>query len=685
MFETLPYCLMRRSLFRTSWQHFQQHNSELFFLDTTQTSLCNSTHSTTFLHSLRRSNHLVTDSGTSCNHQLPRRDSSDQQLAMSTITTAASVYSDKHERDQYALSEVQQFEGSGRVINDCYTKEEYIRRRHGSLAKHPEHRNLSSLGQSAEWDAETVFYLENSNRLSVQEVRRRELQYEIVPLLQFPTSSNMHTLDNFAGYPIHEWQPGDEIPGPYKILNPLALQPASPQMYANNLIAASDAEAQYPPTRSVSDMSGQTATQSQHFNGEAEQIGSFVTQQTDTAGMHPSSQLNNSHTSTSAQILPANMDKIINYPPLANRPTDPSSVTKFCYDLAQCGSLGPQDAPEEFRRYWNQAPPQAAPAPPQQTAASARETKSPNRFTTASSLSRSPVESRVKLPANGKKRAAPDDMTELDAVAPRDDSAQPDAASEQHAGAANQLEAPARPAKKVKLTSEQASPATDDEPQIIRTNAPRKRPTPATDDEPQNTRPAKAPRKTTAPSTAESDTSPQVSSRPARKTVPTAKAAANSTNDSISPSPSNNKSTSQRSTVVERVASGDILPTSREIALQARVHRHERLRADHSRKNKKKRHPDFAPEFFERQNFDKELAGSGNVVRCICGDTNEENTNHGEKWVGCDNPQCEVWQHQSCVGEALGNVDNEYLCHMCDPFRHRKELQKIRKAAGALP
>jgi hypothetical protein len=81
------------------------------------------------------------------------------------------------------------------------------------------------------------------------------------------------------------------------------------------------------------------------------------------------------------------------------------------------------------------------------------------------------------------------------------------------------------------------------------------------------------------------------------------------------------------------------------------------------------------PEYFNKDNFTP--GEEDNSVRCTCGVDVDDN----EPMVQCDG--CAVWQHTSCMGEPAAKAAKEegrqYHCQVCDPFVHRRLVQKLRK------
>lgn len=94
----------------------------------------------------------------------------------------------------------------GLVLNERYTKSEYLLRRHGHLGRHSDTRDIPKLARTAAADAKIIFM--NHLMMSAQAVRRLELHYAFEQLTPYPTDSNMET--DSALYPPSEWQPGTQ-------------------------------------------------------------------------------------------------------------------------------------------------------------------------------------------------------------------------------------------------------------------------------------------------------------------------------------------------------------------------------------------------------------------------------------------------------------------------------------------
>lgn len=63
------------------------------------------------------------------------------------------------------------------------------------------------------------------------------------------------------------------------------------------------------------------------------------------------------------------------------------------------------------------------------------------------------------------------------------------------------------------------------------------------------------------------------------------------------------------------------------------------------------------------------------VIRCVCGDDNE---NDKRAFVSCD--ACSVWQHNICMGvpEDEDEVGEHYFCEQCRPQEHEETVESIK-------
>ncbi|OQO06658.1 hypothetical protein B0A48_08445 [Cryoendolithus antarcticus] len=96
-----------------------------------------------------------------------------------------------------ALQMASESEGTGLVLNERYTFEEYIYRRGNFLGRQPEYAHLQNACFIARRHAAEVYPNEEAI-LRVQDVRAREIATQQDPLLPLPTTSNTGTIDGFA-------------------------------------------------------------------------------------------------------------------------------------------------------------------------------------------------------------------------------------------------------------------------------------------------------------------------------------------------------------------------------------------------------------------------------------------------------------------------------------------------------
>lgn len=176
------------------------------------------------------------------------------------------------------------------------------------------------------------------------------------------------------------------------------------------------------------------------------------------------------------------------------------------------------------------------------------------------------------------------------------------------------------------------------------------------------------------------------STKKAPKKAPSTNKASTSHDNGDLDSRANAKAMKDSTDRLARISRGEIVPESQIEARQAQALRKQRLLS--SKKNSKRpvgSTPDLMPEFFEKANFTDTEADEG-PIRCVCGAVSDD-LRSGEEWVGCSGDECGgCWQHVKCLGDAVSSSkaereseDYEYFCHLCDPYRHRKTLQKIRR------
>lgn len=129
---------------------------------------------------------------------------------------------------QAALAEATEQE-PGTILNDHYSADFYCERRARFLGRHPDYAHVrNGIFEIACDDADAVFG-DYQDDLSVQEVRRREINNEIVPFLPFPTTCNTETIDNFSGLPDSEWAAGKRGVSP--LPSPTPTPPPTPAAF----------------------------------------------------------------------------------------------------------------------------------------------------------------------------------------------------------------------------------------------------------------------------------------------------------------------------------------------------------------------------------------------------------------------------------------------------------------------
>lgn len=72
-----------------------------------------------------------------------------------------------------------------------------------------------------------------------------------------------------------------------------------------------------------------------------------------------------------------------------------------------------------------------------------------------------------------------------------------------------------------------------------------------------------------------------------------------------------------------------------------------------------------------------EKNSDGDIIRCVCGATSQDDDDEGEAWVCCD--KCEVWEHNVCMGVPTENIDElpHYYCENCAPENHEELLESL--------
>lgn len=84
----------------------------------------------------------------------------------------------------------------------------------------------------------------------------------------------------------------------------------------------------------------------------------------------------------------------------------------------------------------------------------------------------------------------------------------------------------------------------------------------------------------------------------------------------------------------------------------------------------------------EEEEEEEEEGGSEELIRCICGQYEEEEDVERDM-ICCD--KCSAWQHNDCMGLSFpkGEEPDQYYCEKCKPENHKELLGSI--ANGAKP
>ena len=572
-----------------------------------------------------------------------------------------------------------------RILNDHYNREKYVSCRAMYLGNLYPNARLD-IFKIARADAAEVFG-STSQDLSVQEIERREKEFEIEPLLPLPTTANTQTLDDFQSFPADEWSISASSPVPLSRINespPPEVNfgsSAAISRVATGSSLQSSTHGEKPPTspnfaqdpgaysrlESRNEAAGHSANTTMAFNG---------LQQTMPANLSDmsSSPLQDSSFSSSVAIDPA-----------LTAATSPMSAQEnsdaMQLDIQQTQSQPNQDLAKRIVELlgtekakqatgyhaWEAAAdaakaiaPYAAPQLPQDESASAinepniverSPSAPPTRLGNSGNLYSTGVSSLVRrgmfLPVKPQKRTRSESPE-------RSESTEGDENGDDAVVAEQQP-----PTKKRRVVLKVSSPAKKTTSALSK---PSKKKTmqsqvPATTIAPlkpstkKNTMQAQAPATRAAPS------------RPIRKREPSRKAAANSLAVEI--------------TGIEGVITGDLFPGTKAEAKAAAEARIGRLVANHNAglKSRKRRQvkegeePDIMPEHFYVRNFDK----GDQTVRCGCGVLKDDKLD----MIQCDT--CDVWQHMACMGIDKNKVPQQYDCHVCDPWVHREFVARLRK------
>ncbi|KAK4627039.1 hypothetical protein CLAFUW4_04856 [Fulvia fulva] len=524
-------------------------------------------------------------------------------MASTSISSNMNQSRRSEERDDQPksrLEAVREYEGdgAGTVINEHYSQEEYSKRRLGFLSRHPDYKDALKLAPKVRRDAEEVFISNQPATLSVQEIRKRELEYDIDPLLPFPTSENTQTIDDHSTYPTTEWTSGmatdqveilqqtrsytspspppgimaaPETHGPDKttgqVLPSGYARPAgTPPIVAERIDSVRNSPKQqvYQASATVSERSTETGNSTQSNLSDNNHPGGEIDRPQQTANTSPDRATSNTS-------------------PRASN-TGPASN-----DMASMVLKNPPTREELDNVLEMLARP-------------------PTRNNGIGAVAGRPVDVPVK--PQGTKRPAPPDTNETDESAP-------------------QATAPPSP-KKVKLNPPKAPSAAEPAP-----------PAPSTDRE---------------DAVMSDPTAPAASSSRRKKATTNGIPISSDASD---------------------VAAGAALPRDAKTAKAAQTLRRQQLAEQRKSRRSGMRATDPKPEFWLKENITAYEHDNLGPVRCVCGTWAHDGT-VDDGYAGCEKAGCLSWQHVACVGEAFKGEDKRYGCHQCDPYAHRRVLQKIR-------
>jgi hypothetical protein len=604
---------------------------------------------------------------------------------------------DIDDRRPKILLEARQAEGDGRIINVSYTKDEYIHRRHGFLSKHPEFRGLNSILPDIRRAADDVFFHQagRKDRLSSAEVRERELELDISPILPRPTSTNTATFDDFA---IHERV---ELALSYSSVHETSASPPKRSMSVlqhvdtssnlNNTAASNVSEfVMDTDDEMVSSVLSSLHTDPDQTLGLSK--ARFVSAQThfqypameQTANLGTTLHNINDSRPPSMNTIPAQqMANIMQpFPVSPGGLTDLAPAEKFYSltfkDTGEVTKNDPSPATRDqtfaqLRRdlsrsdlYKTGMPLPADQAPAQYYRGCGEVAAVANRA----------ISSPVK--PQGKKRSAPSNLEESTVAA--------------SASRSNDLASDLNTSSSLKRQKKSLSPSIDDKDSVLNQSVAEK----TTTEHEESTLPPQTP----LPSKSE-ENSPRKAVGAIATKAPRAKPGrVVAKEDTPPPLPApRHKATLKLKNSPQKakphpkskpgIVSGANLPTSKAEATDSAHTRLQSLIASRKQTGRGTRNVEFPPEFFDIAKFSKQereeiaTGGDNGPVRCVCGDPSGANNPSGQ-WVACSTAKCGVWQHVDCMGEGVPEESvrdtADYKCQQCDPWTHRRLLQRLRAA-----
>lgn len=541
-------------------------------------------------------------------------------------------------------------EGSGSVLDEHYSFEEYIHRRGTYLARLPAYSNLPNACFIARSHADEIFD-DEQQLLDVETVRSRELEQEFDPLLPLPTTSNTATIDNFKTCPprdtIYETEDG--------LLNKMSQFPnhsvgdADRSTSATSL-AVNEVLSKQNPMQARYQQGTATGTKTSTADSDLADLVTPGLQQNATSSQsmavqptYPSFSANfhaPPATMTPAlaisQYMPSNQNMAhIAHPTLVNEVvTTRNSIFLRARNNPAIGNSVPLNTPATSNASQSFTSPAQKTFTPDPRVASMAKFGIVNDVKAAKHTSAQEPEERAGTSTvTGRGSGHTVSQTKVTSDAPV-------VTASSSAKEPTKTVEPAEPPKKRQMLARDivSKPKTLTQESTMQQSKP-------------STKPAAA-----------KDATPNISN--SRKHVTITKAQKH----------------------LESVIAGTALPTTKAEAQTAAKEHHQRLLAAHNKDKRisarraAKSTPDLLPYFFEAANFDTDAAS----VRCICGCVDEDGGELGDQMVQCE--RCEVWQHYACALPGLSEEDVEklgsYECTVCNPWARRQVLMNLRKNNG---
>ncbi|KAF2720751.1 hypothetical protein K431DRAFT_86436 [Polychaeton citri CBS 116435] len=535
----------------------------------------------------------------------------------------------------------------GEILNEHYCYGDYVRRRANFLGNLPEYRWRSLMTfESARRSAEQVFENDGSNALSVQEVRRREERLEEFPLLPLPTKLNTQTINDFLDYPNEEWIPPKTPEAKTPSYSPFRPHIVTPTRVAS--VVPSSVTTPGPPIDTP-------RTASRGFvNSEALSSSHSVFFETSPVAISDGQELKIKDMPTGRQLY-ANQNPTVAKPNgfFPERPVSPtegserqrlSTTSPILQDVSKALSQPPQSRQDSAHPDTAQVKPSLDIDDPQILRSIAQnEAILQDRQTT---LRPSPRGAFISAYTNRGTTVPVKSQTR--SKRPRPESSEEDAPFEIDPEPTTK---PPRKSIKYQLKG-------------IRLNRSKSKVTEVASSMDIAVPPRHSRRKQQNDEDSEDD---------------------DDTADTTTTLPLPKK---QKGTIdLEDVIEGRSLPASIEQARAASAERRARLLEEHNARRQQQARgtarktrvrntePDLMPEFFNVRNFPRSKRDE--TVRCICGQMDDD----GKHMVSCDS--CYVWEHTACIRDAApedldDSAEETYLCRICDPWRHRGQLRKLR-------